>query len=55
MRELWLSASAYETWLQCPTKWVLDLKLLLFQAEDLGYPHERIAFNLSQQKAGGTL
>ena len=24
MRELWLSASAYETWLQCPTKWVLD-------------------------------
>ena len=32
---------------------VLDLKLLLFQAEDLGYPHERIAFNLSQQKAGG--
>lgn len=32
---------------------ILDLNLLLFQAEDLGYPHERIAFHLSQQKTGG--
>jgi RecB family exonuclease len=24
MRDLWLSASAYETWLQCPRKWVFD-------------------------------
>ena len=31
---------------------ILDLELLNFQAEDLGYPHERIAFLLAQQKAG---
>lgn len=30
----------------------LDLKLLNFQAEDLGYPHERISMLLSQQQVG---